>query len=76
MDRAYTWYTTLRPASIKTWDEMMEMFCAKYYLGEDKVTFQSLQIVRQRPGEDPVRFIKRFEDVSLNYYGTTKKRSL
>ena len=23
VDRAYTWYTTLRPGSIKTWDEMM-----------------------------------------------------
>ena len=41
MDKAYTWYTTLRPGFIKTWDKMMEGFCAKYYLGEDKVTFQS-----------------------------------
>ena len=24
VDRAYTWYTTLRLGSIKTWDEMME----------------------------------------------------
>ena len=46
MDRAYTWYTTLRPGSIKTWDEMMERFCAKYNLGEDKVIFQSLQMVK------------------------------
>ena len=41
IDRAYTWYTTLRPGSIKTWDEM-----------RDKVTFQILQMVKQRPGED------------------------
>ena len=59
VDRAYTWYTTLRPRSIKTWDEMMERFCEKYYFGEDKVTFQSLQMVRQRPREDPVLFIKK-----------------
>ena len=59
VDKAYTWYTTLRPGSIKTWDEMMERFCAKYYPGEDKVTFQSLQMVRQRPREDPVLFIKK-----------------
>ena len=39
VDRAYMWYTTLRPGSIKTWDEMMERFCANYYPGEDKVTF-------------------------------------
>ena len=30
VDKAYTWYTTLRPGSIKTCDEMMERFCAKY----------------------------------------------
>ena len=54
VDRAYTWYTTLRLGSIKTCDEMMERFCAKYYLNEDKFTFQSLQMVRQRPREDPI----------------------
>ena len=46
VDRAYTWYTTLRFGSIKTWEEMMKRFYAKYYPCEDKVTFQSLQMVR------------------------------
>ena len=69
VDRAYTWYTNLRPGSIKTWNEMMERFCIKYYPGEDKFTFQSLQMVRQRPGEDPV-------DVSLDYYGDRKEKEL
>ena len=76
VDRAYTWYTTLRPGSIKTWDKMMERFCAKYYPGKDKVTFQSLQMVRQRPGEDLVQFIKRFEDVSLDCYGDHEEKEL
>ena len=76
VDGAYTWYTMLRPRSIKTWDEMMERFCAKYYPGEDKVTFQSLQMVRQRSGEDPVQFIKRFEDVSLDCFGDHEEKEL
>ena len=76
MDKAYTWYTTPRPGSIKTWDEMLEMFCTKYYLVEDKVTFQSLQMVRQRPGEDPIQFIKRFEDVSLDCYEDHEEKEL
>ena len=76
VDRTYTWYTTLRLGSINTWDEILERFCAKYYLGEDKVTFQILQMVRQRLGEDPVQFIKRFEDVSLNCYGDHKEKEL
>ena len=33
-------------------------------------------MVRQRPGEDPVQFIKRFEDVSLDYYGDHKEKEL
>ena len=40
VDKAYTWYTMLRPGSIKTWDEMMERFCAKYYPNKDKVTLK------------------------------------
>ena len=74
--KAYIWYTTLWPRSIKTWDEMMERFCAKYYPGEDKVTFQSLQMVRQRPGKDPVQFIKRFENISLDCYGDHEEKEL
>ena len=76
VDRAYTWYTTLRLGSIKTCDDMMERFCAKYYPSEDKVAFQSLQMVRQRPGEDLVQFIKRFEDVSLDCYGDHEEKKL
>ena len=76
VDKAYTWYTTLKPMSIKTWDEMLERFYAKYYPSEDKVTFQSLQMVRKRPGEDPVQFIKRFEDISLDCYGDHEEKEL
>ena len=54
----------------------MERFCAKYYPSEDKITFQSLQMVKQRPGEDLVQFIKRFEDVSLDCYGDHKENEL
>ena len=54
----------------------MERFCEKYYFGEDKVTFQSLQMVRQRPGEDLVLFIKRFKDVSLDCYGDHEEKEL
>ena len=39
VDKAYTWYTMLRPGSIKTCDEMMERFRAKYYPSEDKGHF-------------------------------------
>ena len=40
------------------------------------LTFQSLQMVKQRPGEDPVQFIKRFEDVSLDCYADYEEKEL
>ena len=55
---------------------MMERFYTKYYLGEDKVIFQSLQMIKQRPREDPIQFIKRFEDVSLDCYGDHEENEL
>ena len=54
----------------------MKRFYAKYYPGEDKITFQNLQMVRQKPGEDLVQFIKRFEDVSLDYYRDHEEKEL
>ena len=55
---------------------MMERFCAKYYLGKDKVTFANLQIVKQRARVDLIQFIKRFEDVSLDCYGNHEEKEL
>lgn len=54
----------------------MESFCAKYCLGEDKVTFQCLRVVKQRPRKDLVQFIKIFEDVSLDCYRDHEQKEL
>ena len=33
-------------------------------------------MVRQRPGDDPIQFIKKFEDVSLDCYGDHEEKEL
>ena len=33
-------------------------------------------MVRHKPGEDPIQFIKRFEDVSLDCYGDHEEKEL
>ena len=33
-------------------------------------------MVKQRPGEDLVQFIKRFEDLSLDFYGDHEEKEL
>ena len=37
-NRAYTWYIGLKPGSIPTWDDMVDVFCTKYFHGEETVT--------------------------------------
>jgi hypothetical protein len=37
VDRAYTWYTVLPVGSIKTWEDMVESFCSKYFHVEEKI---------------------------------------
>ena len=41
-DQAYTWYIGLKPGSILTWDDMVDVFCTKYFHGEEIVTLATL----------------------------------
>ena len=67
-DRAYTWYTTLPPGSVRSWDDMVEMFCRKYFQMEEKITLVNLHSTKQRNGEDLLGYIHRFHDISLDCY--------
>ena len=68
-DRAYTWYSTLQPGSIATWDDMVESFCSKYFHGEEKVTILTLHNTKQKSSEGLLDFIRRFRDAALDCYG-------
>ena len=50
-DRAYTWYIGLKLGSIPTWDDMVDVFCIKYFHGEETVTLATLQATKQRSSE-------------------------
>ena len=45
-DRAYIWYIGLKPGSIPTWDDMMDVFCTKYFHGEETITVVTLQATK------------------------------
>ena len=66
VDRAYTWYTVLPTESIRTWEDMVESFCSKYFHVEEKITLVNLHGTKQQIGEDLVKYIHRFRDVSLD----------
>ncbi|CAL8098459.1 unnamed protein product [Prunus armeniaca] len=66
-DRAYTWYTTLAPSSVCSREDLASRFRKKYF-HEERVTTTQLINTRQKHGEDPVDFVRRFRDLALDCY--------
>uniref|UniRef100_A0A2N9FGV7 Integrase catalytic domain-containing protein n=1 Tax=Fagus sylvatica TaxID=28930 RepID=A0A2N9FGV7_FAGSY len=66
VDRAYTWYAMLPEGSIRDWEDMVESFCSKYFHVEEKITLLNLHSTKQLPGEDLLKYIHRFRDISLD----------
>ena len=75
-DRAYIWYTTLPPGSVKTWEDMVELFCEKYFQVEEKITLVNLHTTKQASGEDLLHYIHRFHDISLDCYANYEEGKL
>uniref|UniRef100_A0A2N9EZU9 RNA-directed DNA polymerase n=1 Tax=Fagus sylvatica TaxID=28930 RepID=A0A2N9EZU9_FAGSY len=75
-DRAYTWYTTLRPGSVKVWEDMVELFCGKYFQAEEKITLVNLHTTKQAGGEDLFRYIHCFHNISLDCYANYEEGEL
>ena len=66
IDRAYTWYAILPEGSIRDWEDIVESFCSKYFHVEEKITLLNLHSTKQLPGEDLLKYIHRFRDISLD----------
>ena len=75
-DRAYTWYIDLKLGSIPTWNDMVDVFCTKYFHGEETIMLATLQATKQRNGEDLMEYIKRFRDIALDCYDHCEERIL
>ena len=75
-DCAYTWYTDLKLGSIPTWNNMVDVFCTKYFHGEEIVTLATLQVIKQRSSEDLMEYIKRFRDIALDCYNHCEEKIL
>ena len=76
-DRAYTWYTRPSPGSIRTWDEMVDGFCSKFFQEEERMTFVSLcNNTKQNVNEGVVEFIRRFMDTALDCYDDNEEHEL
>ena len=54
----------------------MDVFCIKYFHGEETVTFATLQTTKQRSGEDLMEYIQRFRNRALDCYDHCEERTL
>ena len=71
-----TFDTSLKPGSIPTWDDMVDVFCCKYFHAEETVTLATLQGTKQRNGADLMEYIKRFRDIALDCQDHYEERML
>jgi hypothetical protein len=61
---------------VRSWDDMVEMFCGKYFQVEEKVTLVNLHNTKQGNGEDLLKYIHRFHDMSLDCYANYEESKL
>ena len=55
---------------------MVDAFYTKYFHGEETVTLTTLQGTKQRSSEDLMEYIKRFRDITLDYYDHYEEKTL
>jgi hypothetical protein len=72
-DRAYT---TLTPRSVKSWEDMVELFCGKYSQLEEKITRVNLHSTKQASEEDLLHYKHHFRDISLDCYANYEESEL
>ena len=54
----------------------MDIFCTKYFHEEETVTLTTLQVTKQKNGEDLMEYNKRFRDIALDCYDHCEERTL
>ena len=55
---------------------MEDVFCTKYFHGEETIMLAILQASKQRNGEDLMEYIKRFRNIALDCYDHYEEKTL
>jgi hypothetical protein len=58
----FTWYATLSPNYINSWEELEQKFHEHFFLAEHELELSDLATVRQGPKESVNDYIRRFRD--------------
>ena len=71
-----TWYTSLIPGSVLSWNDLAMQFMKKFFTLEEKRTLSDLQHEKQRVPEGLLEYIRRFRDLSLLCYELVEEERL
>ncbi|KAJ1408497.1 Ribonuclease H domain [Sesbania bispinosa] len=74
--RSFTWYTKLRPGSIRSWEELATEFYGKFLEEEGALHITDLGRVKQKNGESLISFIKHYRDRALHCKETLPEADL
>ena len=74
--KAFTWYTSLAPRSILSWNDLAMQFMKNFFTLEEKLTLLDLQHEKQRVFEGLLEYIHRFRDLSLLCYDPVEEERL
>lgn len=62
---AFEWYYSLENGSIKSWDDMMDAFRAKFAVASDRVGIADLASTKPKKGEPILEYINRWRNLSI-----------
>ena len=57
---AFTWFTTLPPHSIYSWNQLEKAFHEQFYMGQSKISLKELASVRRKSHESIDDYLNRF----------------
>ena len=74
--RAFTWYTSLLPGSVLSWNDMATQFMKKFFALDEKLTLSDLQQEKQKVSQGLLDYIHKFRDLSLICYDLAEEERL
>ncbi|XP_058775659.1 uncharacterized protein LOC131649932 [Vicia villosa] len=64
---AFTWFTTLPPQSLFSWNQLERLFHEQFYMGQSKISLKELAGVRRKGTEAVDDYLNRFRLLKARY---------
>jgi len=76
MKNAFTWFTTLPPHSIFSWNQLKKAFHEQFYMGQSKINLKELASVHQKTHESIDDYLNRFRLLKARCFTSVPEHEL